>query len=143
MSWGDWNGSNPEYEKGSPLGLNGRCAEAIKRALIFWAGSVDSLVRTCIESPPQKNLYFFNKDLHGVGKPRVIQVAAARGYLVAKILISLTTDLRFVQRLGAWWCSCCAPASWQSGRTASVADILSEAKWQLEIDFTQSESGLK
>jgi hypothetical protein len=65
MSWGDWNGSNPEYEKGSPLGLNGRCAEAIKPALIFWAGSVDSLPRTCIESPPQKNLYFFNKGLHG------------------------------------------------------------------------------
>jgi hypothetical protein len=54
MSWGDWNGSNPEYEKGSPLGLNGRCAEAIKRALVFWAGSDDSLVRTFIESPPQK-----------------------------------------------------------------------------------------
>jgi hypothetical protein len=78
MSWGGWNGSNPEYEKGSPLGLNGRCAEAIKPALIFWAGSVDSLLRTCIESRPQKNLLFFNKTYMEVGKTKVIQVAAAR-----------------------------------------------------------------
>lgn len=79
-----------------------------------------------------------------VGKPKVIQVAAARGYLVAKILISLNNRLSV--RAAAWRMVVfllCPSALWQSGRTASVADILSEAKWQLEIDFTQSESDLK
>jgi hypothetical protein len=57
MSWGGWNGSNPEYEKGSPLGLNGRCAEAIKPALIFWAGYVDSLVRSVLKATSEESLF--------------------------------------------------------------------------------------
>lgn len=63
-----------------------------------------------------------------VGKPKVIQVAAARGYLVAKILISLNN--RLSARAAAWRMVVfllCPSILWQSGRTASVADILSEA----------------